>query len=114
MNHGGRSKATNSHPFLPQASGERGRYRGLKTHVDFPTAILSGIIVIVVITFTLRPCAGCPAYGNHIVSQKSAASQPEKGAGPGVSPGPVEGAAPAGPAGLLTRLVAFLRSSYTV
>lgn len=44
------------------------------------TVILSGITVIVVITFILRPCAGCPAYGDHIVSEKSAASQPEVGA----------------------------------
>ena len=63
------------------------------------TVILSGIIVIVVITFTLRPCAGCPAYGDHIVSQESAASQPEGGVGGGVGgqeevvlPGPGEGA----------------------
>ena len=50
------------------------------------TVILSGITVIVVITFILRPCAGCPAYGDHIVSQKSATSQPEVG-GSGVGAG---------------------------
>lgn len=65
------------------------------------TVILSGIIVIVVITFTLRPCAGCPAYGNHIVSQKSAASQPEKGGGAGGVSRACGGGRPAGPAGLL-------------
>lgn len=68
------------------------------------TVILSGIIVIVVIIFTLHPCAGCPAYGDHIVSQESAASQPEGGVGGGVGGGkrwcfPGLGRGPAGRTG---------------